>query len=103
MRERTRACHEVLERTFALASPSAGRAEYARHVAALWGWLHPTESILWRAAWPAAIEAPARAEKASWLAADIATARAWPKRAAAERWMRSHGAAANDAGSSDAR
>ena len=76
LRERTHEAHEAIERALALASPSAGRAEYARHVAALWGWMKPVEPVLWRGRWPAGIDAGARAMKTSWLETDIAAARA---------------------------
>lgn len=74
-RARTRDVHQHLEDTLLLSAPEAGREHYARHVAALWGWMKPTEAALWNGAWPATIEPAARAEKTSWLEADIAVAR----------------------------
>src|SRR5688500_19043717 len=76
LRERTHEAHEEIERALALASPCAGREEYARYVAALWGWMKPAEPVLWCARWPASIDAGARAMKTSWLETDIAAARA---------------------------
>jgi heme oxygenase (biliverdin-IX-beta and delta-forming) len=76
LRERTREAHDEIERALALASPSAGREEYARHVAALWGWMKPVEPRLWRAPWPASVDTVARAMMTSWLETDIAAARA---------------------------
>lgn len=76
LRERTSAAHRSLERALALAAPEAGRETYARHVAALWGWMQPTEAALWCGAWPSRLRVSARRRKADWLAADIAVARA---------------------------
>lgn len=75
MRQRTRSLHIALENTLRIASPAAGRAEYVRHIAAMWGWLQPLESRLWRQRWPAAIEAHRRG-KGRWLRQDIDVARA---------------------------
>lgn len=77
LRESTRDQHVALEGRLLLGSPDAGRAQYAGHVAAMWGWLQPLESLLWHQhAWPAFIEPDARAGKSGWLHTDILAARA---------------------------
>lgn len=75
LRESTRALHAGLDARLQLAAPTAGRAQYARHVAAMWGWLHPIEQRLWTgSSWPAAVEAAARDGKCAWLQEDMQTA-----------------------------
>lgn len=76
LRERTREQHIALEGRLRLGSPDAGRAQYAGHVAAMWGWLQPLESLLWHAhPWPTAVEPDARSGKSAWLQTDILAAR----------------------------
>jgi heme oxygenase len=84
LRRGTRDAHAALEATLDVAAPGAGRADYARHVAALGSWLAPRDAALWRGEWPAGIEASARAVKGDWVRADVRIARAegfldaWP-------------------------
>lgn len=76
LRRRTGRAHAELERTLLVGAPGAGRAEYARHVAAMWGWMKPTEAALWDGAWPARLDVEVRARKTAWLETDIEAARA---------------------------
>lgn len=75
LRERTRTPHYAIERELIIGRPDAGREEYARHVAALWGWMTPIEAMLWRGPWPAGVSVGSRAVKTRWLECDIAVAR----------------------------
>lgn len=77
LRERTHELHVALEARLALARPAADRADYARYVAAMWGWLSPLEPALWRGKhWPAELEPAERACKSRWLVEDLDAARA---------------------------
>ena len=77
MRERTHDLHVALEARLLLARPAAGRADYARYVAAMWGWLAPLEPALWQCdRWSAELEPAERGCKSSWLVEDLDAARA---------------------------
>jgi heme oxygenase len=76
LRAHTRAAHCALESTLLIARPDAGKVEYARHAAAMWGWMKAVESGLWSQSWPAGLQTARRAEKSAWLEEDIAIARA---------------------------
>lgn len=75
LRERTSSLHAELERTLQLMHPDAGRAHYAQHVAAMWGWLQPLEPTLWSGTWPAELDVAERSIKVRWLEEDLAAAR----------------------------
>jgi heme oxygenase len=77
LRESTRALHAGLEARLRLATPLAGRAQYADHVAAMWGWMQPIEQRLWNdGSWPSAVEPAARDGKCAWLQEDMRAAAA---------------------------
>lgn len=76
LRERTRELHAQLDNTLRLGTPGAGRAQYAQHVAAMWGWLQPLEEQLVREEWPQDLDASSRWRKVVWLEQDMDAARA---------------------------
>lgn len=71
LRNATRDIHANLEETLAIARPEAGSKDYLSYVAALWGWLAPFETRLWRAEWPAGAGVEFRADKCAWLESDL--------------------------------
>lgn len=75
LRERTRDLHAVLDARMLLGMPGAGRAQYAQHVAAMYGWLCPIEAKFRQYSWPADLEPSERWHKSAWLQQDIAAAR----------------------------
>jgi heme oxygenase len=76
LRTRTAHAHRTLEATLEIAAPDVGKAEYARYVAAMWGWMRGVEDALWSGPWPGSVQPGRRAVKALWLEHDVAAARA---------------------------
>ncbi|HEY8605824.1 MAG TPA: biliverdin-producing heme oxygenase [Noviherbaspirillum sp.] len=71
LRDATRALHEQLEASLPVASRDAGREEFVCYLQDMWGWLATFEKRLWRANWPEALVAPARADKLAWIEQDL--------------------------------
>jgi heme oxygenase len=76
LRHATAEFHARLDASLRLGKPGAGRAHYARYVAAMWGWLEPLEARLWEGPWPAQVAPAERAVKLDWLSEDLAHAQA---------------------------
>lgn len=74
LREGTRERHETLDQGLALAGGEVDRSDYLNYLRALLGWLEPLEQRLWQLDWPDSLQAPARADKSTWIRDDLASA-----------------------------
>ncbi|MEC4717946.1 biliverdin-producing heme oxygenase [Noviherbaspirillum sp. CPCC 100848] len=74
LRAATRDAHERLEHDLQVARPDASRDDYLHYLQDLRGWMLPFDAALWSAAWPAAMEAQARAGKLDWIDCDLRAA-----------------------------
>ncbi|TFW20844.1 biliverdin-producing heme oxygenase [Massilia arenosa] len=74
LRQATAALHADLETHLDIAAADADRATYLHYLEDLYGWMAPFDADLWSGAWPAGVDAPARAGKLAWIEADLAHA-----------------------------
>jgi len=74
LRQATHERHRALEAGLLVARKDIGQAIYVDYAAAMLGWMEPLESTLWNRAWPAELEAHARADKSAWLKVDLRAA-----------------------------